>query len=91
MLPVLRISFLIEARNQVCFKNLETIHQAKENWALENVKDPSDIPIEMDLFGIDNFIEANLHCPLRGNYSIQPISEGPSCTVPEHNRMFKPF
>ena len=91
MIPVLRLSNLIEARSQVCIKNLETIHQAKENWALENVKAPTDLPTEIDLFGQDNFIEQNFHCPLEGKYSINPIGEAPACTIPEHNRMFKAF
>jgi competence protein ComGC len=70
------------AQKNFCINNLREIEGAKQNWALENNKQQTDAPSENDL-------KAFLHhdfpkCPAGGTYSINPISERPTCSVPEH-------
>ena len=67
-----------------CVTNLKIMAGAKAEWALLNRKQPSDVPADSDLFGADRYIRAKPACPAGGKYSINPVSEKPTCTIPGH-------
>jgi hypothetical protein len=67
----------------VCINNLRQIDAAKQQWALENKKQSSDIPTDAELtayMGRRGFPV----CPAGGHYTINTISEKPSCSIPGH-------
>jgi competence protein ComGC/phage FluMu protein Com len=67
-----------------CVANLRTIDGAKAVWALENKKTPADVPEDHDLFGSSLYIRTKPHCPGNGRYSLNAVSEKPTCTVAQH-------
>lgn len=64
-----------------CIANLKAIEGAKAFWALENKKQPSDIPNDADLFGPDKAISAKPKCPEGGIYTLNAVSDSPQCSV----------
>lgn len=86
----------IEARNttqrNICINNLRMIDIAKQQWALENNKNPNDVPTPYDLapYIKDGFI--SLHCPGGGFYVINKLDEVPTCSISNHVLDFhRPF
>jgi general secretion pathway protein G len=73
-----------KARQQACINNLTTMRGAKAQWALENKKADTETPSDAEMFGADKYIEKKPECPAGGTYSLGPVSEKPTCTVPEH-------
>jgi general secretion pathway protein G len=72
------------AQTNACINNLRQIDAAKNEWALENNKTTNDIPTGQDL---DKYIKggfASLHCPAGGTYTIGPVGQAPTCSVPGH-------
>ena len=60
-----------------CVANLKYIEEAKQRWASENNKKPTDIPSESDLFG-----EGGLPgCPAGGSYHLGAVNEKATCTI----------
>src|SRR5258708_9054637 len=88
LLAAVAIPNLVKARKSAqktaCIANLKTIEGAKAVWALEMKKGDADVPTDADLFGPDKNIKDNPSCPANGTYDIRPVSEAPTCTVPEH-------
>ncbi len=66
-----------------CIRNLQTIQSAKVQWALENKKSDDVIPGAEDLL---EFFKDNLlpQCPAGGQYTLNPVSTPPTCTIPGH-------
>lgn len=75
------------ARRNTCINNLRLIDGAKQQWALDNNKTANDTPTAQDLdkyFNGPNPGFDALHCPEGGTYSINKVSEPPTCSVPGH-------
>jgi len=69
----------------VCRAHLRQIQGAKETWALEHKKLPTDIPVERDIYGgKDRYLARKLICPVGGNYTFGAVSAKPACSVPGH-------
>jgi len=73
-----------EAQKHACIANLRQIQGAKEIWALENKKLPSDKPTAADLYGPTKYVRAEPTCPAGGVYGINTVESKASCSVPGH-------
>ena len=67
-----------------CVANLRMIDFAKEQWATENEKQPTDVPKAEDLNPLMEKPLDSLKCPLNGTYTINAVGQKPTCSVPEH-------
>jgi len=88
MLAAIAIPNFVNARNaammNICVNNLRQIDGAKLTWALENKKDDSQVPTAQDL---EKYLRSGFNtlvCPARGAYSINPVGQKPSCSIPGH-------
>ncbi len=64
--------------------NLNAIHNAKQKWAAEHHRSPTDIPTDPDLFGSEAYIREKPVCPAGGVYSLNPVNQKPGCSMPAH-------
>ncbi len=94
LLAAISIPNLIRARSRsqknVCISNLRQIDAAKQQWAMENKKPSSAVPVQSD---IDSYIgrsgTANgLVCPAGGtsatftsSYTIDVVTNRPTCNI----------
>ena len=76
------------AQTMACINNLRRIDAAKHQWALENKKQPSDIPTQSDL--APYLKGRQLNCPAGGVYQINAVGEQPTCSISKH-RMDRQF
>jgi hypothetical protein len=69
-----------------CINNLRQIDGAKNEWALENNKTNGTPVTEADIKPyIKLGASGNLpKCPAGGTYTIGPVGEPPTCSVPRH-------
>lgn len=68
---------------RTCINNLRLIFAAKQAWALENNKPADAVPTAQDL--LSYFKNGTFPvCPSGGAYSINAVSELPTCSVPGH-------
>jgi hypothetical protein len=85
-LAAIAIPNFVKARQSsqraACVANLKMIDGAKAMWALEQRKVQSDEPSEDELFGPGRQVKALPHCPVNGFYSINPVREKPTCSIP---------
>jgi hypothetical protein len=88
MLAAIAIPNFVQARHgamtNVCINNLRRIDGAKQTWALENKKDDSQTPSSEEL---DKYLDHGFNalvCPAGGRYSINPIGQKPTCSIPGH-------
>ena len=74
---------IADAQRAACINNLRQIDAAKQQWALEYNKSATDVPTLNDLLPYlkDGIFPA---CPAGGLYSINAMSESPTCSVPGH-------
>jgi competence protein ComGC len=72
------------AQTNVCINNLRQIDAAKQQWALENNKKGTDTPTQGDLIRYINNNGKFPVCPKGGTYSIGPVDEPPTCSIPKH-------
>jgi hypothetical protein len=89
MLPIAIPNF-VRARDtaqmNMCINNLRQIDGAKNEWALENNKTngapvtAADIKPFLKLKTNEDFLK----CPAGGTYTIGPVGESPTCSVPKH-------
>jgi hypothetical protein len=63
---------------------LRQIDGAKEQWALENKKTPTDTPTWADLVGTDKYIKVMPTCPANGTFTIGDMATKPVCSVTDH-------
>lgn len=66
-----------------CQHNLAKLRGAKEAWKLANA-DLERPPTWDDLVGPRAYIGHMPECPSGGTYSINPLGQNPTCTVPGH-------
>jgi competence protein ComGC len=72
------------AQKNACINNLRMIDAAKQQWALENGKKEDDVPTMQDIEKYLPNQRLPLECPAGGTYSINKVSEPPTCSEPEH-------
>jgi hypothetical protein len=72
------------AQVNFCINNLRMIDGAKQTCALEKKLTAEDIPTVEDLKPYLRQDFNLLRCPLGGHYSINKISEPPTCSIPNH-------
>jgi hypothetical protein len=89
MLAAIAIPNFVKARSvsqeNACINNLRQIDAAKQQWALENQKKSTDIPTENDLKPYIMLRNGQFpRCPQGGTYSIGPVGQPPTCSVPGH-------
>ena len=88
LLAAVAIPNLVKARKsaqkQACIGNLKAIEGAKATWALESRKGDNDVPTDTDLYGPDKALAKKPECPGGGTYSINAVSEKPTCTIADH-------
>ncbi|MEI8345085.1 MAG: type II secretion system protein [Candidatus Omnitrophota bacterium] len=72
-----------QARKSTCINNLRLIDAAEEQYALENNKDSTVTPLNVDL---TPYLKNNAWpvCPSAGAYVIQPIGTKPTCSAATH-------
>ena len=71
----------LSSTRNVCIGNLRQIEAAKRIWALEKDKTIVDIPVDSELFGSINYLRDKPVCPAGGTYTINAISNYPSCSL----------
>ena len=88
ILAAIAIPNFVKARNtaqmNMCISHLRMIDGAKQQWALENKKEPTDTPTAQDL---DTFLPGSfttLKCPAGGVYTINAVGQKPTCSIPQH-------
>lgn len=71
------------AQMNACINNLRMIDAAKQEWALENKKQRTDTPTQSD---VAHFLKNGQFptCPAGGTYTIGPVGEAPTCSIPKH-------
>lgn len=69
------------SQRNACINNLRRIDAAKREWALENNKSDGDVPTKQDLMP---YLARWPVCPSGGTYSINPVGEPPTCSIPGH-------
>jgi hypothetical protein len=72
------------AQTNFCINNLRMIDTAKQDWASEHKKSPGDTPSPQDLAPYLQRGFGSLVCPAGGTYSINPVDQNPTCSVPDH-------
>jgi hypothetical protein len=68
------------SQRAACINNLQFIANAKNDWARENHKLPTDVPTRDDLYGTNKFLRHTPVCPRGGIYTIGRVSENPTCS-----------
>src|SRR3954463_6748562 len=85
LLAAIAIPNFIKAREasqkNACIANLKQIDGAKNTWALENKKVNGSTPVKTDLYGADKYIRDEPGCPANGTYTLQVVSEKPTCSL----------
>src|SRR5690349_20077657 len=74
LLAAIAIPNFVKARQtaqaNTCVANLKQIDGAKEQWALEQKKTPTETPTWDDLVGTGGYIKNTPSCPANGTYTI---------------------
>jgi hypothetical protein len=72
------------AQENACINNLRQIEAAKNEWALEKNQDGGAVPTESDL---TPYLDRHIFpvCPAGGTYSINAVTNPPTCSVPGHS------
>jgi competence protein ComGC len=88
LLAAIAIPNFVKARQAsqraACVANLKQIASAKATWAAQYKKLKTDEPADTDLFGAERYIQKKPQCPAGGTYSLGPIGNYPTCTIPHH-------
>jgi len=71
------------AQRNACINNLRQIDAAKAQWALENGKGDSAVPVAADLLP---YLKGGVFptCPGGGTYTINAVGVAPTCSIPGH-------
>jgi len=76
----------VENKN-ACLNNIRLLDSAKQQWALENSKQAPDTPTMEDLLRYLGHGPNNTNmpsCPDGGVYTLGPVGELPTCSIPGH-------
>jgi type II secretion system protein G len=72
-----------QSRNRACQENLTKIDGAKEQWALENNKAPTDACAMTNLVTADpttSYMKKVPVCPEGGTYTVGAVGTDPTCS-----------
>lgn len=69
------------SRAKTCVANLKQIEAAKEQWAMEEKKGPTDTPTQADLAGANAYMKKWPECPSGGTYTINNVATAPTCSI----------
>lgn len=70
------------SNSRACVKNLSTIANAKEQYAMDNnLSAGATMPALASLCGPTNYIKQTPECPASGTYSVNNLSTDPTCSV----------
>ncbi|GIV20897.1 MAG: hypothetical protein KatS3mg023_2648 [Armatimonadota bacterium] len=75
------------SRRKSCVGTLLRIDVAKQQWAMDNNKEPDDTPAWSDIVGPDKYIKGNpatfptSTCPSDGAYTMNNVSTPPQCSL----------
>ena len=64
-----------------CIQNLRQLDGAKQQWALEHRMPPDALPTAAD---VAPYLKHELACPLKGVYTLNAVSNDPTCSIPGH-------
>ena len=85
LLMLLGLPFFVTVRvtssRNACMAQLRSIQGAKETWAREHNKGPTDVPQPSDLIGSDKYIRATPVCSLGGTYRLGAVGQPPTCSI----------
>lgn len=76
-----------QSRRKVCIRSLLRIEIAKQQWAMDNNKEPDDTPAWSDIVGPGKYIKgdpstyASRTCPSGGTYTMNNVSTPPQCSM----------
>ena len=101
LLAAIAIPNFIKARattqTNACINNLRQVDAAKQEWALENKKVNTDVPLPVDLEvymghstggAVINVsggtVTGEINCPADGTYTIANMATSPTCDVANH-------
>ena len=71
------------AQQNACLNNLRIIDAAKQQWALENKKEPTDTPTQSEVMPYLGKGQLPI-CPAGGTYTINAGWKDPVCSLPNH-------
>ena len=69
------------AQTKTCVANLRQIDGAKQQWAIDEKKNGTDLPGSGDLYGTALYLKTAPTCPLSGTYVIGTVSANPTCSL----------
>lgn len=72
------------AQRNACINNLRQMDEAKQQWALENKLTEEAVPTFEDIYAYFKGATDLFQCPAGGVYTLGPVSERPTCSVPGH-------
>lgn len=74
------------SQQNACINNLRQLDAAKNQWALEKGKKTGDVCTEEDIKPYIKLTKAGqiAPCPQGGHYTIGPVGEDPTCSIPGH-------
>jgi prepilin-type N-terminal cleavage/methylation domain-containing protein len=93
LLAAIAVPNFLKARTSTqataCIANLNQIRGAKEVWAFQNNKGPTQAVTATDISGATDRlivpeVGVGLKCPADGTYTIGTVSAAPICTVAGH-------
>jgi hypothetical protein len=67
-----------------CINNLRQIDGAKQQWALEHNKTPDAVPTPQEIVPYLGGQQLMPQCPAGGRYSLNAVSNAPTCSIPGH-------
>jgi DNA repair ATPase RecN len=68
-----------------CVANLKMIEGVKTRWATDLQKQPTEVPLDADLFGPGKYLPLKPACPNGGIYTVGPVQAKPTCSVAGHS------
>lgn len=70
------------AQRTVCIKNLQALDGAKAQWAMENNKSDTDVPVLTDLFSVHHgYLKKLPVCPANGSYTFNEVATKSTCSL----------
>lgn len=69
------------AHARACQHNLKQILGAKERWAMDTNRSPSDTPNWGDLVVPGVYLKHQPYCPANGTYTVGRLDELPQCSI----------
>lgn len=84
---------LVRAREQTrvksCMQNLRKMDSAKQQWAIDNKKAGTAVPLSTDIFGTNLYIRGTMpNCPGGYTYALNAVDTEPSCAL---GKLFPPY